>query len=100
MNVSLKKTVLYSYSDERREITFQPARLNIITGDSKTGKSAIIHIVDYCLGSGECHVPEGIICQKVSWYGVLFECDGRQLFVARQNPDPGRNTSSNIHIQI
>jgi predicted nucleic acid-binding Zn-ribbon protein len=81
-------------------MSFKPDQLNIITGDSKTGKSAIIHIVDYCLGSGECHVPEGVIRRKVAWYGALFESSGRQLFVARQNPDPQRSTSSNIHVRV
>src|SRR5439155_19286040 len=61
--------------------------------------SAIIHVLDYCLGSGECHVPEGVIRQKVAWYGALFETGGRELFVARQNPAPRRSTSSNIHIR-
>ena len=74
--------------------------MNIITGESKTGKSAIIHIVDYCLGSGECHVPEGVIRRKVSWYGVLLDCSGEKIFIARQNPDRGRTTSSNIYIQV
>src|SRR5947207_7167063 len=100
VKVSLKKIVLYSHGSELREILFKPDQLNIITGDSKTGKSAIIHIVDYCLGSGECHVPEGAIRQKVSWYGALFESNGRQLYVVRQNPDPRRSTSSNIHVRL
>src|SRR5947207_10733307 len=100
VKVSLKKIVLYSHGSELREILFRTDKLNIITGDSKTGKSAIIHIVDYCLGSGECHVPEGVIRQKVAWYGVLFESAGRQLFVARQNPESRRTSSSNIHVRL
>jgi hypothetical protein len=73
--------------------------LNIITGASKTGKSALIHIVDYCSGSGECHVPEGVIRRKVAWYGVVFSRDNDELLIARRNPEKGRSTSSVIHVR-
>ncbi|RUV42550.1 MAG: DUF3732 domain-containing protein [Mesorhizobium sp.] len=100
MKITLEKLVLYGHRGEVRFLSFFLDRMNIITGESKTGKSAIIHIVDYCLGSGECHVPDGVIRRKVSWYGVLLDCSGEKIFIARQNPDRGRATNSNIYIQI
>ena len=91
--------MLYSHDGQKRLLTFRANGLNIITGASKTGKSALIHIVDYCSGSGDCHVPEGVIRRKVAWYGIIFEKGEEQLFVARQNPERGRITSSAIHIR-
>jgi hypothetical protein len=99
LKVTLHKIILYSHDGQIRELAFWPDRLNIITGESKTGKSALIHIVDYCLGSGECHVPEGVIRRKVSWYAVLLERNGDLLFSARQNPEKGRATSSAVQVR-
>jgi hypothetical protein len=39
--------------------------LKIITGESKTGKSAIIHIVDYCLGSTGIRLEMRALTQAV-----------------------------------
>jgi hypothetical protein len=99
LKVSLKRLVLYGHDGQSRELNCFPDRLNIITGESKTGKSAIIHIIDYCLGSDQCHVPEGVIKRKVLWYAVLLERNSGEIFVARQNPDKGHATSSNIYIK-
>ena len=40
-----------------RKVDFTPDKVNIITGASRTGKSAIIPIIDYCLGSSKCTIP-------------------------------------------
>jgi len=74
--------------------------MNIITGNSKTGKSALISIVDYCLGSSSCAVPEGVIRNCVSWYGVRFTDGSSEHFVARRSPDPGRTTTSDAYYAV
>jgi hypothetical protein len=98
VKISLETIALYSHEGQIRPLQFWPDRLNIITGESKTGKSAIIHIVDYCLGSGECHVPEGLIRRKVAWYATVLRKDQERIFIARQNPEKGRATSANIFL--
>ena len=40
-----------------REVALVPDEVNIITGGSGTGKSALIKAIDYCLGSGKCELP-------------------------------------------
>tara|TARA_B100000678_G_scaffold153122_1_gene127828 strand:- start:5565 stop:7475 length:1911 start_codon:yes stop_codon:yes gene_type:complete len=90
--------LVYSHDGQARKITFVSSGLNIITGESKSGKSAIIHILDYCLGSKNCHVPLGIIREKVAWYAVKLVLDEGELFVARKNPDPGMKTSHEIFL--
>ena len=46
MKAFLKHIILIGNDKERRELEFFQD-LNIITGDSKTGKSALIEIVDF-----------------------------------------------------
>ena len=50
MPFQIKEIVLYSGSGDRRRLRFNVNRVNIITGKSGTGKSAIVPILDYCLG--------------------------------------------------
>ena len=51
--IQLRAIAIYSHQGERREIQFELGRLNIVTGASKTGKSALLDIVDYCWGRSE-----------------------------------------------
>jgi hypothetical protein len=57
MSFQILEIVVYSRDDRRRILALRPGAVNVITGDSKTGKSALIEIVDYCLGAGECRIP-------------------------------------------
>jgi len=98
MTVELKAVHIYSHTGEIRSIVFHSG-LNIITGKSKTGKSAIIDIVDYCLGRGTCYVAEGVIRQKVSWFAIEIARDDDHLFIARKNPGPSVETSQEIYIR-
>ncbi len=49
-----------------RTITFKPGALNILTGESETGKSAVLDIIEYCLGRQHISLPEGVITQTVA----------------------------------
>lgn len=69
-----------------RILTFKPKTVNIITGASRTGKSAIIPIVDYCLGSEKCTIPVSVIRDACSWFGVLFELENEQILICRREP--------------
>src|SRR6266446_4867096 len=62
-------------------------------------KSAIIDIVDYCTGRGECNVADGVIRKYVGWYAILFQLEGGQIFVARRNPEVGERTSGDIYVE-
>ena len=54
MSLQILDIVVYSHEGESRALSLRPGATNVITGASKTGKSALIDIVDYCFGSGEC----------------------------------------------
>ena len=100
MSIQILDIVLYSLRGERRVLSFVPGRLNIITGDSKSGKSALIEIVDYCLGSSACTVPEGVIRDTVAWYGVRLSDGESEHFIGRRAPDAGKTTTSDAFYSL
>ncbi|MCR9256695.1 MAG: DUF3732 domain-containing protein [Alphaproteobacteria bacterium] len=75
----------------RRTIDFKPDQVNVITGASGTGKSAIIDAIDYCLGSTSCDLP---------WYvrghaeavAVQWVKDDLHLIAGRSIPKAGKGT--------
>jgi len=90
--------VLYSQRGKVRILPLEPGRVNIITGRSRTGKSQLIRIVDYCLGSAVCEVSAGPIRNSVAWYGLHLQFASGQMFVARQNPGPGARSTNSAYI--
>ncbi|GAT74053.1 hypothetical protein MHM582_2554 [Microbacterium sp. HM58-2] len=85
---------IYSHQGERRDVEFTPGTLNIVTGDSKTGKSALLSIVDYCLGRKKSSIPQTAPFRKISWYAVLLQfVDGSRAIGARQAPRPGKSST-------
>lgn len=58
--------------------------LNIITGKSSTGKSAMIEIFDYCFGNSEYTVPEGVITENVQLYIVIMKVADAYLVLGRK----------------
>lgn len=99
MSLQIAKLILYSRNGDVRELKFNPGRLNVLTGASKTGKSAIIDIVDYCTGRSECNVADGVIRRYVGWYAILFQLNNSQIFVARRNPPVGERSSPDIYME-
>lgn len=85
--MQISKIVLYKDSAHMRIVPFSTGKVNIIVGDSKTGKSALIDIVDYCLGSGSCHIASGIIRENVYWFAMVVDFGQDTYILARQNPD-------------
>ena len=69
-----------------RRVQFLPNKINIITGASRTGKSAIIPIIDYCLGATKCTIPVDTIRNACSWFGVLFSLDDEEILLCRREP--------------
>ena len=94
MSIQILDIALYSHEGESRALSLKPGEVNVITGASKTGKSALIDIVDYCLGSGSCRVPDGVIRRSVSWFGLRLQIGDGQSFVARKCPSPSSYSSA------
>src|SRR3954469_14179202 len=100
MSFQLLDIVLYGFNRQKRIVSLKPGRLNIITGASKTGKTALIEIIDYCMGSSECGIPEGIIRRTVEWVGVRLQVADGQAFVGRRMPRAGQAASADVFYSI
>ena len=97
MSLQIRSISVYSRYGERRDVKFRLGALNIVTGTSKTGKSALLDIVDYCWGRAECTIPEGEIRKAVSWFCVHFDKNGEGILIARKNPGPGGRASDEMY---
>ena len=64
---------------------FKPNKINVITGDATTGKTSFWSIIDYCLLSGKVNIAN-TINQKVSWYGISFTINDKDISTARKSP--------------
>ncbi|CAI1197303.1 Uncharacterised protein [Serratia liquefaciens] len=63
-------------------IPFQPG-LNIVTGKSSKGKSAILDIFDYCMGSSENTIPEGIITERAKLFFTVLRFPSFAVVIGR-----------------
>jgi hypothetical protein len=94
MQFQILNLVLWSKAGHPpRVVPFAPGLVNVISGASKTGKSAVIPILDYCLGSGKCSIPVGTIREACAWFGVVIETTEGQKLLARREPGDARQTS-------
>lgn len=92
--MQLLALALYKHDGRRRDVHFTPGELNIVTGESKTGKSALLTITEFCLGRDDYLIPAGPIADNVAWYGALWQLTddptGPRAFVGRPAPPKGQ----------
>jgi hypothetical protein len=97
MNFQIMNIVLYGKKGERESIEFNLGDLNIITGVSGTGKTALLEIIDYCLCSDSCNIPGGVMRKSLEWVGIRLKTKNGEIFVARRMPETGFNTSERVY---
>ncbi|ECC1558924.1 DUF3732 domain-containing protein [Salmonella enterica subsp. salamae] len=94
MYFQIRKLILWPKTNHQpRIVEFEPGKVNIISGASKTGKSAVIPIIDYCLCSDKCAIPVGVIRESCSWFGVLIDTAEGPKLLARKEPGNQQGTS-------
>lgn len=87
MNFYIRQIKLwFKQNVEPKVYEFVPNKINVITGDSSTGKSSILRIIDYCLLSECSTIVEDVINQNVKWYGLAFSLNNVDYVIARKNP--------------
>jgi len=94
--MQVKNIILYNHDGEHRELAFKLNSLNIITGKSRTGKSAIINIIDYCMGHSTFNIFDGVNKEVISWYAVTYSFNDKEIFVAKKPPKNGGASNSEV----
>lgn len=90
---------IYSHDGQRRDLRFKLDGLNVITGRSSTGKSALSEIIEYCMGRSSFNVPEGVIRDKVAWFAVIYQFEKEQVLVAKPTPPGGGASCSTVMLR-
>lgn len=88
MKSYIKAIVIFNKNGEKRLVPLEQG-VNIITGESKTGKSALVEIIDYCLCSTRCTIPKGKITEFSYLYSLVMDIDDNTYVIARYNWDDG-----------
>lgn len=89
---NIRQIAFYGVDDRRRTLDFDVGKVNVITGASGTGKSAIIDAIDYCLGSSDCKLPFFVRNHAVA-VAIHWTKDGIDLLIGRRIPKAGSGTS-------
>ncbi|MCF6151668.1 MAG: DUF3732 domain-containing protein [Candidatus Kuenenia stuttgartiensis] len=82
MKSYLKYIGVIDKSDKIHFVEFGPG-VNVITGKSSTGKSAMIEVFDYCFGSSEFTIPAGIITDNAQIYFIVLSVKETNIILAR-----------------
>jgi len=94
MYLQIREIVLWPRNPnfEPRRLQFELGKVNVISGASRTGKSAVIPIIDYCLGAGTCSIPVKTIRKYCEWFGVVVATSQGDKLLARREPGAQRST--------
>ena len=92
-NIQIENIIIWAKNPnfEPKILTFSKGKINIIYGLSQTGKSAIIPIIDYCLGSSQNKIPVGHIREYSAWFGIILNISGTKILLIRENLDEASN---------
>lgn len=92
--MKIRSIHIYSHDGRRRDVAFHLNGLNVITGRSSTGKSALSEILEYLMGRSTFSIPEGVIRDRVAWFAVIYQFAGEQVLIAKPTPGDGRASCS------
>ncbi|WP_214797090.1 DUF3732 domain-containing protein [Exiguobacterium sp. s5] len=95
---NIKSILLYSHDEKIRELEFELEKVNIITGDSRTGKSAIPEIIDYVMGASKCYIPS-YVRSCLSWVGIVWIKDSTEFSIFRKIPNAGKKSSQDYYVE-
>ncbi len=94
---NIEKIFFLGEEGKFRMIELDVGRVNVITGASGTGKSAVIKALDYCLGSSECQLPVYVRRRCVA-VGVKWINGQDELISCRQVPTVGKAPNAHMYV--
>ena len=86
MKFVLHEIKLWFTENKTRSFDFKPNKVNVITGDSTTGKTSLWNIIDYCLLSDKVNIAS-TINKKTLWFGIAFSINDKNISIARRTPE-------------
>lgn len=98
--MQIEELIFYGTNGKKRLIKFDLGKVNILTGKSDKGKTAIISIIDYCLGSSGSEIPAGPICDTVAAYGLKLVIENTNVLIIRDAPKGGNKSTSKSYLAI
>jgi hypothetical protein len=96
---NVRRLICFSLDGRRRDVVLDLGQVNIITGNSHTGKSALAELLDYVMGSSECNLPKRVF-ETCSWVGVLWQKGQSQCLVCRRVPEQRAKGSDEFSYQV
>jgi len=100
VSMQIKEIILYNKEGKTRVLPFSFGKINIITGKSKTGKSAIIEIVEFCLGRSDFRVPDGVVRNTVAYYAIKLKLNETEIFIAKAPPEGNNTSQSQVYLEL
>lgn len=82
MKAFIKYIGVITDDDKIHHVEFKEG-VNVVTGRSSTGKSAILEVFDYCFGSSEFIIPDGVITKRSVFYFVVIKLKETYLILGR-----------------
>lgn len=98
--MQIRRVIVYGRNGGHREVEFRIGKLNIVSGDAKSGKSAILEIIDYCLGASKCLIPDGAVRNGSSHYAVILTDESGEIFICRRDPPANQDASEAIWVLL
>jgi len=98
MNAIIVRIFLFGETQEKREVKLSSG-LNIITGDSKTGKSALLEIVDYCLFASRSTIPKGVVEDFATLYSIVLKVSEKYIVIARPSAKTGNGSKAFVNVE-
>lgn len=92
----IREIVVFNESGDKRFVSLKEG-LNVITGESKSGKSALLEIIDYCLASSKSTVPKGEVTRFSQYYLLIIQFETYTLRVGRRSFEENGRTKMYIH---
>ncbi|GAA4843885.1 DUF3732 domain-containing protein [Actinomycetospora corticicola] len=96
--IQIRALHLFNFENAVRTVRFRLGRVNVITGASQRGKSAILDIIDFCTGSRSYNVAEGRIRDTVAVYALELQTPEGIVIAARPAPDEGRSSNTVMYL--
>ncbi len=99
MKCYVREIAIFDADGNKRGVKLEEG-LNIITGESQSGKSALIEIVDYCLLASRSTIPRGKITDFAELFAIVLEFNDMYMVIGRPSPKSVDSNKQYFKIEV